>query len=435
VQVVPVHAELDQLKASDAEVCKLVDLATDIVVRLQEAGHEAYFVGGAVRDILMGRVFSEVDITTSARPPEVRDLFRRTIPLGEAFGVIAVVSQGIPFEVATFRSETGYTDGRHPDEVTIGTLEEDVQRRDFTINGLVLDPVRSVVLDLVEGMAVLQKKVLRAIGDPVARMNEDYLRTVRAMRFAASLTFDMEPATEAAVRGAAGGLEKISRERIHNELDKLILHRVVPLGLRLIGECGLTGPIFGMSVRDDRMEAAATLIEALPDPPGMADMLAAVTLATKGSSLLEEVASAEAERRARREAKRLRLSNADRKRLAEIFSIFPILEELPNVRLGQRAESYRRESFGVALHLERERRRQAGESLEPVDEMWQELLAFPPERLAGIVPVTGHDLIQHGLTAGPQVGSTLKELSYLFVEGKIASRDEALKWLEKLLAR
>lgn len=419
--------------AASAEVRKLVGLATDIVHRLQRDGHEAYFVGGAVRDVLLGRAFTEIDITTSAEPRHIRRLFRRTLLLGEAFGVIAVMRKGIPFEVATFRSETGYTDGRHPDEVTIGTLEDDVQRRDFTINGLVLDPGRGVVMDLVGGVSDLQKRLLRAIGDPVARMNEDYLRTVRAVRFAACLEVEMEPATQAAVRGAAAGLDRISRERIHHELAKVCLHRAAPRGLRLMGECGVAAAIFGPPVRDEHMADASRLVAALTDPPGLPELLAATTLAAAGAALLREAAGPGAVQRARHQSERLRLSNVERKQLAELFSLLGRLEKLPEVRLGERAESYRLAGFEAALQLEKARRLLQGEGTEALDEMWAEYQSLSPERLAGQSPVTGRDLKQLGVAAGPEMGAALKELSYLFVEGKISSRDEAMRWLEDLV--
>jgi poly(A) polymerase len=433
VPEVPVRRELDKLIAANPEVRRLVGLARGIVVRLQEAGHEAYFVGGAVRDILRGHAFTEVDITTSAEPAHIRALFSRTIPIGEAFGVIAVLRRGIPFEVATFRSETGYTDGRHPDEVRIGTLAEDVLRRDFTINGLVLDPVRMVVIDLVDGISDLRERRLRAIGDPDARMNEDYLRTLRAVRFAACLEVDMDPATKAAVIGAAAGLERISRERIRNELDKLSRYKSLPKGLQLVGECGLAEQVFGVPVDDAHMEEAAAFLEALPYSPGLPEMLAATALAAEDLSLDVNSATPSADERARREAERLRLANADRKLLTEIFSLFPLLRAMPDARLGVRVESYRLAGFGAALHLERARRQRHGEAVDALDLMWQERLSLPPDRLAGKVPITGRDLIDAGFTTGPKMGAALRELSYLFVEGKMTSRAEALRWVEELL--
>ncbi len=432
---VSVKRDLDQLLAAKGEVRKVFNLAREIVVRLQEAGHEAYFAGGAVRDILRGQAFGEVDITTSAEPSHIRALFGRTIPIGEAFGVIAVLKKGIPFEVATFRSETGYTDGRHPDQVRIGTLAEDVQRRDFTINGLVMDPVRNVVIDLVGGIPDLKSQLLRAIGDPVARMNEDYLRTLRAVRFAACLDVELDPATKDAVRGAAAGLERISRERIHNELEKLSYHEAQPRGLRLLGECSLAEQVFGAPVSDDHMEEAAALLEALPAAPGLPEMLAATALAAEASALLDSGALPGAEERARRQAKRLRLANGERKLLTDILALLPLLRDLPSARLGVRAESYRGPGFEVALHLERARRLCRGDPVVALDTMWQERLSLSPERLAGEVPVTGRDLIEAGFGAGPEMGATLKELSYLFVEGKMTTRAEALKWLQELLRK
>src|SRR5919108_4711449 len=166
--------------------------ATEIVRCLQEAGFEAYFVGGSVRDQLRGKEPQDYDIATAARPEQVESLFTRTIPVGRKFGVVLVLEEGFAFQVATFRAEADYTDGRHPGRVTFADARADAQRRDFTVNGLFFDPVANRLLDWVGGEADLRARIIRTIGDPEERFAEDHLRMLRAIRFAAQLDFEID---------------------------------------------------------------------------------------------------------------------------------------------------------------------------------------------------------------------------------------------------
>jgi len=178
-------------------------------------------VGGCVRDILRGEAPEDYDIVTSARPEEVRRIFSRTIPVGERFGVSLVVEGGRPYEVAAFRTEEGYENGRRPDRVAFASAEEDVRRRDFTINGLLMDPATGRIIDHVDGRHDIERGIIRAIGDPGTRFAEDYLRMLRAVRFAATLGFAIEPLTFAALRRQATAVSRISAERIREELSKI----------------------------------------------------------------------------------------------------------------------------------------------------------------------------------------------------------------------
>jgi len=195
--------------------------AVEIVRRLQTAGFSAFWVGGCVRDFLLGREPGDYDIATSALPEQVEKLFKRTVAVGRKFGVMVVVENGRPFQVATFRAEADYRDGRHPEQVTFGDAEADAQRRDFTVNGLFYDPVAEKLHDWVGGEKDLRAKIIRTIGSPGERFAEDHLRLLRAVRFAAQLGFEIEPQTFAAVRTLAPKIELISAERIRDELIKL----------------------------------------------------------------------------------------------------------------------------------------------------------------------------------------------------------------------
>ncbi|HET6496681.1 MAG TPA: CCA tRNA nucleotidyltransferase, partial [Thermoleophilia bacterium] len=179
------------MEPHDSEDKALRANAERIVGTLRAAGHEAYFAGGCVRDLVMGAAPHDYDVTTSARPDEVMALFERTVAVGAAFGVVLVILGGREYEVATFRTEGAYSDGRHPDAVAYATAEEDVKRRDFTINGLLYDPVEERVIDHVSGRADIERRIVRTIGSPDERFAEDRLRLIRAVRFAARLGFEI----------------------------------------------------------------------------------------------------------------------------------------------------------------------------------------------------------------------------------------------------
>lgn len=196
--------------------------AKGVVRRLADAGHRALFAGGCVRDMLMGRALKDFDIATSATPDQVEALFENTHAFGKSFGVIQVLIGETPFEVATFRTDLAYTDGRHPDAVAFSTPEEDAQRRDFTVNGLFYDPLADDVIDYVGGQEDLRRKIIRAIGEPAKRFGEDYLRMMRAARFASTLEFSIEEKTAAAIRELSPNILKISAERIGQELTRLL---------------------------------------------------------------------------------------------------------------------------------------------------------------------------------------------------------------------
>src|SRR5438093_5719838 len=214
-------------------------VATEIVRRLQAADNEAYFVGGCLRDQLLGLEPQDYDIATSAVPEQIESLFPHTVPVGRQFGVVVVIEQGTPFQVATFRAEADYRDGRHPSRVTFCDPVADARRRDFTVNGLFWDPLQNRLHDWVGGEADLRAKIVRTIGDPRERFAEDRLRLLRAVRFAAQLSFDIEPATFAAVRANAPKILEVSAERVREELLRLFRPPHAARGLDLLRESGL----------------------------------------------------------------------------------------------------------------------------------------------------------------------------------------------------
>lgn len=208
--------------------------------KLAEAGHQAYVVGGCVRDALMGRAAEDWDVATSADPQVVLKLFPKTIPTGLQHGTVTVMMKGEPIEVTTFRGEGAYTDARRPDSVRFGvTLEEDLSRRDFTMNAIAWDPVAQRIVDPFGGREDLAARLIRAVGDPVQRFREDGLRVMRAVRFAAVLEFAIEPATEAAIPSALESLRKVSAERVQQELMKLLSARKPSVGLDAAQRTGI----------------------------------------------------------------------------------------------------------------------------------------------------------------------------------------------------
>lgn len=217
--------------------------AVALVRRLQAAGFPAFWVGGCVRDALLGRTPGDYDIVTGALPGQVEATFARTIPVGRKFGVVVVVEGGHQYQVATFRAEGDYEDGRHPEHVAFGDARADAARRDFTINGLFYDPVNGVLHDWVGGEADVRARLVRTIGDPQARFSEDHLRLLRAVRFAAQLGFELEENTFRAVRDNAARIKGISAERIRDELIKLFQPPHAGRGLELLRVSGLLEPI------------------------------------------------------------------------------------------------------------------------------------------------------------------------------------------------
>ena len=234
------------------------NIALAIVRRLHSAGFLAFWVGGCVRDFLLGREPGDYDIATSALPEQIEELFSRTIPVGRKFGVMVVVEGGRQFQVATFRAEADYQDGRHPERVAFGDAEADARRRDFTVNGLFYDPVRKELDDWVGGEADLRARIIRTIGTPGERFAEDHLRLLRAVRFAAQLDFSIEAGTFAALKANAAEIKTISAERVREELVKLFRPPHAPRGLDLLRESGLLEQVLP--------EIAATLVcEQSPD--------------------------------------------------------------------------------------------------------------------------------------------------------------------------
>ncbi len=394
--------------------------ARKVVEKLRKAGFEAWWVGGCVRDKLLGVEPHEYDITTSATPDEVMALFRRTVPVGKQFGVVRVRYGGEWFEVATFRADKGYTDGRRPDAIEFVSAREDVLRRDFTVNGLLMDPVSGKIVDWVGGRDDLARRIVRAIGDPHARFAEDRLRMLRAVRFAARLGFDIEPATWKAIRTHAPAIVEVSRERIRDELLRIARAGGPRFrrGVELLEQSGLLEAIFG-SERAGLLAAHGGLERALEAVPASDDALAA--LGTWWFRL--------GERGAERQGRDLVLSNAQIAAVAGIvrvagsaappaaFRDWDLAERKRFVRdvpRAQAADAVRALGAGGLLD------ESAAAQLETALRTWTEAELFPP-RL-----VRGGDLIAQGYRPGPDFKRALGAVEDAQLRGEVNTRDEAL---------
>ena len=418
-------------KAGSAQA-ELLASARRVIARLGKAGFAGCFVGGAVRDLMLGRTLKEVDIATDALPADLKKLFKKTVLVGEAFGVVCVFDKGLQFEVATFRQERSYTDGRHPDIIAPGTLEQDVARRDFTVNGLVLDPQSGDVLDYVGGLADLDQRLLRAIGAPAERVQEDYLRALRAARFAAVLDFQLDPATLTAVQDAAPGLRRISRERVRMELEKMCVGGGLVRGLHLLDLCGLAPYVFPLvdGIDGEGLAAAGRLIAGVSDSADLPLLVAAVNLAVQPDLALKPVSHRRADSLLAGQARDLRMSSAQRKELQRLVALVAGLANLKQRRLGERAELYRQEQFPRALHLVRTLLEEADRDGTFLDGMEDERNSLSPMRLDPPSLITGQDIAAAGLSPGPRFKSLLREAAWLTTEGQLTTREEALAWLD-----
>ncbi|MCA9523035.1 MAG: CCA tRNA nucleotidyltransferase, partial [Myxococcales bacterium] len=312
------------------------DGAHKIVELLRDHGYEAYFAGGCVRDLLLGSEPKDYDIATSARPDEVASIFHKTRKVGQHFGVVLVRMKGHEYEVATFRSDGPYSDGRHPDHVTFSDAEHDVLRRDFTINGLLYDPLEKRLLDYVEGQRDLDARTVRAIGEPERRFREDALRLLRAVRFAMRLEYEIEPETFAAIRRTASLIHCVSRERIRDELWQIFETPPISRALRLLDESTLLEQLFvGMPrAHHDRVrDRIATLLPC--EGP-----LLALALVIVGWLEGEEVSDV---------AQNLRLSRHETRDLLALVEQQPRWQQYGELPLAARRRLLRLD--GVEVHL------------------------------------------------------------------------------------
>ena len=393
------------------------DAALKIAKTLRGHGHVCYFAGGCVRDRLLGIEPDDYDIATDAVPERVVDIFSRAHGVGAAFGVVLVELQGRAIEVATFRTDGPYADSRHPSEVTFGTPEEDAQRRDFTINGLFEDPETGEVIDFVNGRADLEKGLLKAIGDPEHRFEEDHLRMIRAVRFAARFNFQIDPATEAAIVARTSNLKGVSRERIGHEIRRMFAHPNRCKAVHLLVRMGLDSILF--SDTPEQVETTERLAK-MPPTCVWIDALAAWIL-DRGSVLPpREIARAM--------AKNLVLSNHERDDLLELLTIRAFLiHEWDGLAIAGTKRLAARPLYSRAWALVKSEQSILAKRID------DELAPLIQEGLSPVRLISGDDLLVPGIAEGPLLGRILEQIYDAQLEGKISSSEEAIA-LARILA-
>ncbi len=432
------------------------DISTQIIRRLQSAGFEAFWVGGCVRDMLLDREPIDYDVATSARPQEIEALFPRTVPVGRQFGVLLVIEDGKQFQVATFRAEAGYEDGRRPGRVEFSNAKADAFRRDFTVNGLFFDPVKAELHDWVGGEADLRAKVLRTIGSPEERFAEDHLRLLRAIRFAAQLGFEIEHETFDALRANAPKIATVSAERIREELMRLFRPPHAARGLDLLRESGLLehivpelipaipfeqfpqfhpeGTVFN-HLRLMLRHLPADAHESLPwavlmhdiakpqttsiDPDGTIHFYGHEKL---GADMTETV------------LRRLRFPGRQIDEIVRCVLCHMQFKDVKQMRKSTVRRLLMRKTFPLELQLHRldclgshGRLDNYNFLLERAEELSRQPAVRPPL-------LKGDNLIALGMQPGPALGALLAELREKQLQDELKTREEGLEWAKRRLA-
>ncbi len=426
--------------------------AERVVRRLQRAGHQAVLAGGCVRDLLREEVPQDYDIATSARPPQVEAIFEQSETVGRRFGVCQVHLDGCLYEVATFRREWGYSDGRHPDSVEFCDAEEDARRRDFTVNAMFYDPVTQELTDYVGGQADLKAGLIRAVGEPEDRFREDHLRLVRAVRFAVRLGFEIEPVTRRAIERLAPLTVEVSAERLREEL-RLILTGPRPAGaLRLMDSLGMLRHVFpeleegkgcqqppNYHPEGDVFVHSLLTLEKLPEGSGFELALAA---------LFHDVGKPRAARNAQDAmffpdhwdvgarmaegvCRRLRLSRHETERVCWLVRRHMYFMDAPRMRESTLKRLFAEPGFGQLAELHRADALASWGNLDNYNYVLERRRNMPPEVAQPPRLVTGRDLIAMGYAPGPLFGEVLEAVRDAQLEGEVTTREEALALAER----
>jgi poly(A) polymerase len=431
------------------------DTAISIVKRLREAGHTAYFNGGCVRDMVRGVEPEDTDIATSATPEQVQALFAKTVPVGAAFGVVLVLEGGHQFEVATFRSDDAYVDGRRPSAIHFASSEEDARRRDFTINGLFYDPIADQIIDFVGGRADIERKLVRTIGEPRERFTEDKLRLLRCVRFAANLGYEVEPATFDAVKEMAAQIHVVSAERIRDELVKILRRPNAGRGLELLDASGLLREILPEIAAMNGVEQPAEfhpegdvfkhtrlMLDTLPANPGTV-LAFAVLLHDVGKPPTfvrapDRIRFNEHDRIGAEMAetilRRLRFSNDQIEKIVLCVREHMKFQFVKEMRPAKLKRLMARETFPDELELHRIDCASSHRNLDNYEFLKAKATEMPPEVLKPQPLLTGHDLLALGLKPGPTVGQILHEIEELQLEERLKTRAEALEFARSRVA-
>jgi len=442
----------------------LAQPARRVALRLQTAGFEACFAGGCVRDALLGLLPRDIDVATSALPDEVEALFPKTIAVGKAFGVIVVLQDDEPIEVATFRTDGNYADGRRPDSVAFRTAAEDAARRDFTINGLFLDPASGALQDYVGGLADLQAHRVAAIGQPEERFAEDHLRMLRAVRFAGTLGFTIDPATEDAIRRLAPLVAKVSTERIGQEVTRILNESQQPgTSLRLLAAVGLL-PVVLPEVaamqgveqppqyhpEGDVFTHTCLMLDSMPPAPRDLRLTLAVLLHDVGkppTASLEQLPGGRSIIRFRNHAavgvemtesilRRLKLKNSLIEDVAAMVGRHMNFAQVPQMKRSTLRRFISSPFFELELELARLDALHSTGDMQACEVARQAHEEFRQDQASALPPrwITGKDLLRLGMTEGEAIGALLEEAYDRQLEGTVPDRAALLAWVESRLS-
>ena len=429
--------------------------AISVIRSLRDAGYPAYLVGGCVRDLILGREPADYDVTTRATPEEVMSVFPETYAVGAQFGVVLVPSPDKTWtvEVATFRSDEGYSDGRRPDSVRYSQdAREDVERRDFTINGLLLDPLNDEVLDYVEGRKDIAARIVRTIGDPERRFGEDKLRLLRAVRFAARLGYEIEPTTFSAIPKLAPQIRQVSRERVADELSKMLTEGRARKAFELLDATSLLPEVLpeisamkGVAQppqyhpEGDVWQHTLLLLENLPQPCSRTQAWGAL-LHDVGKPPTFRVAPDRIRfdghvevgvKMAEEICRRLRFSKVDTEQILALIQQHMRFGDLQRMKESTLKKFLRLPK--IEEHIEQHRLDCVAShgDLSLYDFAREKLAAITPEAMRPAPLVTGADLIAHGYEPGPQFKKILAALEDEQLEGRLESKEQALTWAQQ----
>jgi poly(A) polymerase len=403
------------------------EAAIKIIRRLHRSGFEALLAGGCVRDMLLRRTASDYDVTTNARPEDVMKIFKRTLKVGAKFGVVIVLIEEAKVEVATFRTETGYADGRHPAAVKFAGAAEDAGRRDFTINGMFYDPLKKEVIDYVNGQADLKKELIRTIGRPAKRFGEDYLRMLRAVRFSTQLGFAIEPRTFSAICSNSKHIAKISGERIAMELEAILVSPNRSAGVSLLAQSGLAEAIFPPLLSceskkgGEKMKLAIEVLSQLRKKSGFPVALACLFA---GCSMEFAIEKCKVLKLSRSQTKHIKFLLANRGKL---------LDE--KMSLAQLKLIVSEPYFWDLYELQRAIQKAEHRSVAALVNLRKRIKALGDVELRPKPLLDGHALIRLGAAQGPDLGQLAEEMYIAQLEGKLQGKEQAEQWVQSWLKK
>lgn len=412
---------MSEISCFQARLPAAADPAVEIIRTLRAAGFEALLAGGCVRDLLLGLQPQDYDVATDCPPQRICELFPKTRKVGVHFGVVLVGKRRRWIEVATFRSDGVYLDGRRPMQVHFSDARRDAQRRDFTVNGMFLDTLAMKLIDYVGGREDLQARRIRAIGDPAARFAEDHLRLIRAVRFAARLEFDVEPDTRAAVLAHADKLADVAAERVREELEKMLKHRTRVRAFDLLDECGLLPYLWpGADWPAPRVRAARERLALLPAEASF-PLVWAVLMADRLQADVNRISRA------------LACSNEQRETAAWLIERHRDLDDPDGISLAAMKRLLAHPAFDDLRVWAEARYSQLPGAAPRASALSERIAGIAPEAVQPPPFVTGDDLARLGIAPGPIYKEILDELYTRQLNEVLADRPEALEMLERLL--